>query len=78
MSLFDAFSNRDSSTRVNTTVTQDSYNVTSSESNVYDNLGNVNVSIGAGDPIDWAKLAPLLAIGAVVVGVGAIVWRGKR
>lgn len=78
MGLFDFMSSRDSSSRVETTVTQDSFNTTRSESNVYDNLGNVNLTIGQGEPIDWAKLAPLLAIGAVVVGVGAIVWRGRR
>jgi hypothetical protein len=78
MGLFDFMSSRDSSSRVESTVIQDSYNVTRSDSTVYDNLGNVNLTIGKGDPIDWAKVAPLIAVGAVVVGVGAILWRTKR
>jgi hypothetical protein len=79
MGIFDAFSTRDNSSRNETTVIQDSYNSTSSTSSVYDNLGNVNLTIGKDDPIDWAKLAPLLAVGAVVVGVGALVFlKGKR
>jgi hypothetical protein len=79
MGLFDFMSSRDSSSRNETTVIQDSYNATSSTSNVYDNLGNVSLTIGKSDPIDWAKVAPVIAVGAVVVGVGALVFlKGKR
>jgi hypothetical protein len=79
MGLFDAFSTRDNSSRNETTVIQDSYNATSSTSNVYDNLGNVSLTIGKSDPVDWAKLAPLMAVGAVVVGMGVLIFmKGKR
>lgn len=70
MGLFDAFSTRDSSVKTNTTVTQDSYNVSNSETRVFDNLGNVNLTVGASTTPDWAKLLPVVAVGAVAIGVG--------
>lgn len=70
MSLFDAFSTRDSSVKTNTTVTQDSYNVSQNDTRVFDNLGNVNLTVGASTTPDWAKLLPVVAVGAVAIGVG--------
>lgn len=78
MALFDAFSRRDNSSRNETTVTQDSYNTTRSDTTVYDNLGNVAVTYG-GQPIEWAKVLPFVAIGAVLLMVAALVLlKGKR
>lgn len=78
MALFDAFSTRDNSSRNETTVIQDSYNSTRSDTTVYDNLGNVAVTYG-GQPIEWAKVLPVVAIGAVLLMVAALVLlKGKR
>lgn len=78
MALFDAFSRRDNSSRNETTVIQDSYNSTRSDTTVYDNLGNVAVTYG-GQPIEWAKVLPVVAIGAVLLMVAALVLlKSKR
>ena len=78
MALFSAFDKRDNSSRNETTVIQDSYNTTQSETTVYDNLGNVAVTYG-GEPIEWAKVLPVVAIGAVLLMVAALVFlKGKR
>ncbi len=45
---------------------------------MYDNLGNVAVTYG-GQPIEWAKVLPVVAIGAVLLMVAALVLlKGKR
>lgn len=72
MGLFDAFSKRDSSVKTTTTVTQDSFNVSNTDTRVFDNLGNVNLTLGASTTPDWAKMLPLVAVGAVAVGVGIL------
>jgi hypothetical protein len=78
MSLFDAFSTRDSSVKTNTTVTQDSYNVSQSETSVYDNLGNVTLTMGApGNPIDWSKVLPIVAIGAVGLALATLILKRR-
>lgn len=72
MGLFDAFSSRDSSVKTNTTVTQDSFNVSQNDTRVFDNLGNVNLTLGASSTPDWAKLLPVVAVGAVAIGIGVL------
>jgi hypothetical protein len=72
MSLFDAFSTRDSSVKTNTTVTQDSYNISQNDTRVFDNLGNVNLTLGQSTTPDYAKLLPVVAVGAVAIGVGLL------
>lgn len=72
MGIFDAFSRRDSSVKTNTTVTQDSFNVSQNDTRVFDNLGNVNLTLGASSTPDWAKLLPVVAVGAVAIGIGVL------
>lgn len=72
MGLFDVFSKRDSSVKTNTTVTQDSYNISQNDTRVFDNLGNVNLTLGASTTPDYAKLLPVVAVGAVAIGVGLL------
>jgi len=72
MAIFDAFSRRDSSVKTNTTVTQDSYNVSQNDTRVFDNLGNVNLTLGQSTTPDYAKLLPVVAVGAVAIGVGLL------
>jgi len=77
MGLLDVFSSKDSSVKTNTTVTQDSYNVSQNDTRVFDNLGNVNLTLGQSNTPDYAKLLPVVAVGAVAVGVG-ILFLKKR
>ena len=72
MGLLDVFSKRDSSVKTNTTVTQDSYNISQNDTRVFDNLGNVNLTLGASTTPDYAKLLPVVAVGAVAIGVGLL------
>jgi hypothetical protein len=77
MGILDVFSSKDSSVKTNTTVTQDSYNVSQNDTRVFDNLGNVNLTLGQSTTPDYAKLLPVVAVGAVAVGVG-ILFLKKR
>lgn len=78
MGLFDAFSRRDSSVKTETTVTQDSFNVSQSETSVYDNLGNVTLNMGApGNPVDWSKVLPVVAIGAVGLAIATMILKRR-
>lgn len=78
MGLFDAFSRRDSSVKTETTVTQDSFNVSQSETSVYDNLGNVTLNMGApGNPLDWSKVLPVVAIGAVGLAIATMILKRR-
>ena len=77
MGILDVFSSKDSSVKTNTTVTQDSYNVSQNDTRVFDNLGNVNLTLGQSTNPDYAKLLPVVAVGAVAVGVG-ILFLKKR
>lgn len=78
MGLFDAFSRRDSSVKTDTTVTQDSFNVSQSETSVYDNLGNVTLNMGSpGNPVDWSKVLPVVAIGAVGLAIATLILKRR-
>lgn len=78
MGLFDAFSRRDSSVKTETTVTQDSFNVSQSETSVYDNLGNVTLNMGApGNPVDWSRVLPVVAIGAVGLAIATMILKRR-
>lgn len=78
MGIFDAFSRRDSSVKTETTVTQDSFNVSQSETSVYDNLGNVTLNMGApGNPVDWSRVLPVVAIGAVGLAIATMILKRR-
>lgn len=79
MGLFgDAFSKRDYSVRNTYTQISDSYNTTQSDTRVFDNLGNVNLTLANDSKPNWAQMLPIVAVGAVVIGVGALVLGRRR
>lgn len=78
MGLFDAFSRRDSSVKNTYTQISDSYNATQSDTRVFDNLGNVNLTLNDGANPSWTQMLPLVAVVGVVVGVGALILTRRR
>jgi hypothetical protein len=78
MGLFDAFSRRDSSVKNTYTQISDSYNATQSDTRVFDNLGNVNLTLNDAANPSWTQMLPLLAVVGVVVGVGALILTRRR
>lgn len=78
MGLFDAFSRRDSSVKNTYTQISDSYNVTQSDTRVFDNLGNVNLTLNDAANPSWTQMLPLVAVVGVVVGVGALILTRRR
>jgi hypothetical protein len=78
MGLFDAFSRRDSSVKNTYTQISDSYNATQSDTRVFDNLGNVNLTLNDAANPSWTQMLPLVAVVGVVVGVGALILTRRR
>lgn len=78
MGLFDAFSRRDSSVRNTYTQISDSYNATQSDTRVFDNLGNVNLTLNDAATPSWTQMLPLVAVVGVVVGVGVLIMTRRR
>lgn len=78
MGLFDAFSRRDSSVKNTYTQISDSYNATQSDTRVFDNLGNVNLTLNDAATPSWTQMLPLVAVVGVVVGVGVLIMTRRR
>ena len=78
MGLFDAFSRRDSSVKNTYTQISDSYNATQSDTRVFDNLGNVHLTLNDAANPSWTQMLPLVAVVGVVVGVGALILTRRR
>jgi hypothetical protein len=78
MGLFDAFSRRDSSVKNTYTQISDSYNATQSDTRVFDNLGNVNLTLNDAANPSWTQMLPLVAVVGVVVGVGVLIMTRRR
>jgi hypothetical protein len=79
MGLFgDAFSSRDYSVKNTYTQISDSNNTTQNDTRVFDNLGNVNLTLANDANPSWAKMLPVVAVGVVVLGVGALVMAGRN
>lgn len=78
MSVFDLFSSRDSSVKNTYTQTSDSYNTTKSDTTVFDNVGNTTLTLANDATPSWAQMLPVVAVGAVVLGVGALILTRRR
>lgn len=76
--MFDGFTKRDSSVHNTYTQISDAYNTTQNDTRVFDNLGNVNLTLANDGNPGWAKMLPLVAVGVVVLGVGAMLMSGRN
>lgn len=72
MALFDLFSSKSSNqTTYQVTNTTDSYNRTSSSSNVLDNVGNVSLSFGQPSPESTLdKIVPFIGLAFILLAMG--------